>query len=149
MASYKPTDPLVFAPARGLDRGDVDLPHRHHGFHGPLRGSSIRVGHGFEQHTRRDLPGEAPAILAPAAGALLAAVADDRVPVPIGLGLASGCDLKRERLVVLEIRPAVEPEAGDSITVNSTINTSPFFPDGKSPGARCTAPTDESGKVLA
>ena len=31
------------------------------------------------------------------------------------------------------------------ITVNSTVNTSPFFPDGKSPGARCTAPTDESG----
>ena len=34
-------------------------------------------------------------------------------------------------------------------TVNSTVSTSPFFPDGKSPGARCTAPTDESGKVSA
>src|SRR5262249_4802581 len=35
------------------------------------------------------------------------------------------------------------------ITVNSTVNTSPFFPDGKSPGARCTAPTEESGNVFA
>src|ERR1700712_1777760 len=27
-----------FAPASGLDCGDVDLFHRHHGFHAPLRG---------------------------------------------------------------------------------------------------------------
>ena len=32
---------------------------------------------------------------------------------------------------------------------DSSVSASPFFPDGKSPGARCTAPTDESGKVLA
>ena len=35
------------------------------------------------------------------------------------------------------------------ITVNETVNTSPCFPDGKSPGARYTAPTEESGKVAA
>src|SRR3569832_1674688 len=35
------------------------------------------------------------------------------------------------------------------ITVNSTVNTSPLIQDRKSPGARCTAPTDESGKVRA
>ena len=38
-----------------------------------------------------DLPGEAPPVLAPAAGAFLAAVVDDRVPVAVGLGLISAC----------------------------------------------------------
>jgi hypothetical protein len=47
----------------------------------------------------------------PAARALLAAIADDRVPVAIRFGLVSGCDLKRERFVVLERRSTVEPEA--------------------------------------
>src|SRR5271166_880138 len=49
--------------ARGLDRGDVDLLHRHHCFHCALRGCAIRVVRRVEQHARRDLPGEAPAIL--------------------------------------------------------------------------------------
>jgi hypothetical protein len=35
------------------------------------------------------------------------------------------------------------------ITLNQTISTSPFLHDGLSAGARCTAPTDESGKVFA
>src|SRR3954453_7138113 len=86
--SYSP----AFAPARGLDRGDVDLPHRHHGFHGALRGGAIRVGRRLEQHARRDLPGEAPAVLAPAASALLATIADDRVPVTVALFLVLGQD---------------------------------------------------------
>src|SRR6185369_7535135 len=45
--------------------------------------------------------------------------------------------------------PPLSPRQGIPSTVNSTVNTSPFFPDGKSPGAACTAPTDELGKVLA
>jgi hypothetical protein len=38
---------------------------------------------------------------------------------------------------------------GMPITVNQTVNTSPLFPEGKSPGARWTVPTNESGKVAA
>src|SRR5207248_1692631 len=53
-------------------------------------------------------------VLAPAAGALFAAVAYDRVPVAIRLGLVGGRDLEREREVVLDLRPAVEAEAGDA-----------------------------------
>src|SRR3982750_4594432 len=45
--------------------------------------------------------------------------------------------------------PPLSPRQGIPITVNSTVNTSPFFPDGKPPGARCPAPTDESGNVRA
>src|SRR3954465_1487766 len=74
------------APARGLDGGDVDLLHRHHrlecspGFRATHR---QRLG----QHAWGDLPGDTPAVLAPAACAFLAAIADDRVPVTVGLVL--------------------------------------------------------------
>src|SRR4051812_47504963 len=88
----------AFAPACGLDRGDVDLPHRHHRLHGALRGVAIWVGRRLEQHARRDLPGEPPAILAPAASTLLAAVVDDRVPVTVGLFLVLGQDHETDRL---------------------------------------------------
>ena len=60
--------------------------------------------HRLGQHARRDLPGDAPLVLAPAARALLAAVADDGVPVAVGLLLVVGGDLEREGLVVLERR---------------------------------------------
>src|SRR6267142_1546739 len=110
--------------ARRLDCSDVDVFHLHHRIERALGGSGIGIGDRFRQGDRRNLPGQSPFVLAPAARALLAAVADDRVPVAIRFGLVSGC--------------------GTPITVNSTVNTSPFFPDGKSPGARSTAPTDES-----
>ncbi len=54
-----------------------------------------------------------------------------------------------DRLAEFDRRSAVEPNAGNPHRVNSTVKTSPVFPDGKSPGARYTAPREESGKVLA
>src|SRR5918995_1497495 len=72
------------APPRGLDGGDVDLLHRHHRLEGTLgltATSRKRVG----QRARGDLPGEAPAVLAPTALAFRAAIADDRVPVAVRL----------------------------------------------------------------
>src|SRR5689334_20052656 len=95
---------------RGLDRGDVDLLHRHHRIEGascfgaPRR---ERIG----ERAGCDLPGQAPAVLAPSALALLAAIADDRVPVAIGLFLCVRRDLEGKRLVVLEGGAAVETEA--------------------------------------
>ena len=74
------------------------------------RGRTIASSEG----ARRDLPRQAPLVLAPAAGAFLAAVADDRVPQAVGFGLVVGRDLERERLAVLERRPAVQPDAGDA-----------------------------------
>src|SRR5262249_35028611 len=53
-------------------------------------------------------------VLAPAACALLAAIADDGAPVAVGLVLIVGGDLKREGLVVLEHGTAVEPHARDT-----------------------------------
>src|ERR671913_788756 len=97
------------APPRGLDGGDVDLLHRHHCREGTLcltATSRKRVG----QHARDDLPGEAPPVLAPAALTLLAAIADDRVPVAVRLFLIVRCDLEGKSFAVLERRPAVEAE---------------------------------------
>src|SRR6266508_5969887 len=78
----RPQVPLVStsAPPRCLDGGDIDLLHRHHRLEGTLcltATSGKRLG----QRAGGDLPGEAPAVLAPTALALLAAIADDRVPV--------------------------------------------------------------------
>ena len=100
--------------ARRLDFSDVDLFHLHHRIERALGDSGIRIGDRFGQDDRRNLPGQAPFVLAPTAGTLFAAVADDCVPVAICFGLVSGCDLKRERFVVLECGSAIEPEPGES-----------------------------------
>src|SRR3546814_8554771 len=68
------------AGPRGFDRRDVDLLHRHHRVHRTLGGGAIGTGRCIEQRARGDLPRKAPAILAPAAHAFLATIADDRVP---------------------------------------------------------------------
>ena len=57
--------------ACGLDRGDVDLLHRHHGREGALC-LIASGGKGVRERTRGDLPGQAPAVLAPAALTFLA-----------------------------------------------------------------------------
>src|SRR4030088_357189 len=100
------------APCR-FNRGDVDFLHAHHGIECAL--CFIAAGrHRLCQHARRDLPGEAPSVLAPAARTLLASIADNGVPVAVGLLLIVGGDLKRESLVMLERRTAVEANTGDA-----------------------------------
>src|SRR3546814_7431078 len=76
-------------PPRGLDLGDVDFLHPHHGFERALGGGRIRVGIDIHELARGYLPGQAPFVLAPAALAFLAAIADDSVPVAVGFLLRS------------------------------------------------------------
>src|ERR1035438_5288324 len=64
--------------------------------------------------TRCDLPGEAPAVLAPTALAFRAAIADDRVPVTVRLFLILRRDLEGKGLGVPERRAAVETETGNA-----------------------------------
>src|SRR4051812_25151881 len=97
-------------PYRGLDLRHIDLPHRHHRGEGTF-GDVAALGHGVGQDARGDLPRQPPFVLAPAACAFRAAIADDRVPVAVGLGLVVGGDLEGERLIVLEHVTAVEAEA--------------------------------------
>jgi hypothetical protein len=100
--------------ARLLDGSDVDLLHGHHGVEGALGGGAVGVGPGLGQCHGRDLPRDAPLVAAPAAFHLLATVADDGVPVAVGLGLIGGGHLERERVAVLHARPAVQPHAGQA-----------------------------------
>src|ERR1700736_1717355 len=98
---------------RCLDGGDVDLLHRHHRPEGTLcltATSRKRIG----QRARGDLPGEAPAVLAPTALAFRAAIADDRVPVTVRLFLILCRDLEGKGLGVPERRAAVETETGNA-----------------------------------
>src|SRR5688500_2281858 len=93
----------------GFDRRDVDFPHRHHRVERPL-GLGATGRQGIGQHAGGDLPGEPPAVLAPAALALLAAVADNGVPVAIRLFLVVLGYLEGKGLAVLERRATVEAE---------------------------------------
>jgi hypothetical protein len=77
---------------------------------GALRHLAVRIGDQLHEPPRSDLPRQPEAVLAPAAGALAAAVADDRVPVAVGLLLVVGVDHERDRLVEVELRPAVEAD---------------------------------------
>lgn len=97
----------------GLDPGDINFAHFHHRLEGPLRFLAI-CGQSFGEHARRDLLGDALAVAAPTAGALLPAIVDDRIRVSVGLLLIVGSDLKRECLVVSEGRASVQSEARDT-----------------------------------
>jgi hypothetical protein len=88
---------------RRLDRGDVNLLHRHHRLECTL-GFGTSSGQRLGQGTRGDLPRETPAVLAPPALALLAAIADNRVPVAVRLFLCVRGNLEREGLGVRELR---------------------------------------------
>ena len=67
---------LPSPPSCSRYRGDVDFLHAHHGGERAFR--FVATGSDcLDQHARRDLPGDAPPVLAPAARALLPAIADD------------------------------------------------------------------------
>src|SRR6185295_16087463 len=68
----------------------------------------------LDERAGGDLPGKAPAVLAPPALALLAAVADDRVPVAVRFLLVVRRDLEGERLALLERGAAVEADTRNS-----------------------------------
>src|ERR1700681_8756 len=105
--------PRSSAAPRRLDYGDVDLRHAHHRVKRALcfiAAGRQRLG----QHTRRDLPRHAPLVFAPAARALLAAIADDSVPIAVGLGLIVSGDLEREGFAMFERGTAVEGDTRDA-----------------------------------
>src|SRR5690242_18565066 len=112
-----------------LDRSDIDLFHPHHCFKCAFCFLAARRN-GFGQDTRRDLPGHAPLVLAPAAGALLTSIGHDGIPIAIRLRLVIGCDLKRKGFSMFERGAAIEADAGNPSDPEFDESTSPFFPDG-------------------
>ena len=126
----KPGHDDFLSPApRCIDGRDIDFRHVHHRLECALRFLTA-CRHRLGQRARRDLPVDAPFVLAPSAGALPPAIADNRVPIAIGFFLVVGGDLKRERFALFERRPAIEPDTGNSCDRESTTSTSPFLPDG-------------------
>ena len=114
---------LWFAAPCGLDHGHIDFLHVHHGVEGAF-GFRAACRHGFGQDARGDLPVDAPPVLAPAAGAFLAAIADDGVPVAVGLFL------EEQSSLCGNAGPPVGPMQATPATVNSTVSTSPALPEG-------------------
>src|SRR5690606_8192660 len=70
--------------------------------------------HRLGQRARGNLPGDTPFVLAPAARTFLTAIADDGVPVAVGLLLIVSGDLEREGFVMFERGPAIDAETGDA-----------------------------------
>jgi hypothetical protein len=101
-------------PPRLLNPRNLNLRHPHHRVEHPPRRLAVRAGQRIDQRARRDLPVQAPLVLAPAAGAGLAAVVDEGVPQAVGFGLVVGGDLEGEGLGVRKDRPAVQADAGDA-----------------------------------
>src|SRR6185312_9543939 len=100
-----------FPRRRGLNGGDIDLAHRHHRLECPFRLRRIgNIGGQIEQTPGRNLPREAPSVLAPAAGAFLAAALDYRVPISVRLRLVFGHDDEADRLVGFEQRTSVQAQ---------------------------------------
>src|SRR5262245_20301422 len=87
------TERFRVSPSCRFNGGDVDLSHRHHRLEGTLCLSASRRKR-VSEHARCNLPGQSPAVLTPPALTFLAAIADDRVPVAVGLFLSVGRNLK-------------------------------------------------------
>jgi hypothetical protein len=98
------------AAARSFDGGNVNVLHAHHRIKRPLCFFATDRQR-FGQHPRCDLPGDAPLVLAPAALALLATIADNGVPVAVGMLLIVGGDLEREGFAMFQSGSAIEADA--------------------------------------
>src|SRR5437868_4473759 len=91
----------------GLETCDIELDHLQHRLHDALRLGRIGVAEQFRQYPRHDLPGDAEAILQPAAP--LDGAADRKpIPKPVDFCLVRAIHLERDRVRVLEAGAAVE-----------------------------------------
>src|SRR6201996_339668 len=91
--------------AQGLD---VDLGHAEHGLDGGVGTQWVGVTDQLDERVGNDLPGQAEAVLDPAARADLATPGGELLGVPVNLVLAGGGDLERGGLGERERRAAVE-----------------------------------------
>src|SRR5690606_7028940 len=105
----------------------IDFSHFHHRCKGAL-GLRAAGGHRASEGARRDLPRQTPAILAPAAGALLPTIADDRVPVAVRLLLRIGRDLERKGLALWKNRAAIQAETRNAKDGKLYCEHLPLFP---------------------
>src|ERR687892_870165 len=86
------------ASRRRFQAGDVELHHLEHRFGDALGLALVGIVHEFPQQPWRDLPGEAPAVLQPAALLCRAALLQ-RLPQAVDLSLGFAFDHDREAVV--------------------------------------------------
>jgi hypothetical protein len=96
---------------RGTHGGDVDLAHLHHRVPRALDPLGVGVGEELVHARRDDLPGDAEAVLQPAARAFLAAVGE-LLPVVVDLVLVLAVDQEGDRLAEGELVVATIREFG-------------------------------------
>jgi hypothetical protein len=115
VTSRQPRALGALAPvARRDDRRHVDFRHRQHGREHTLPCCGVWSRHRVRQDPRGDLPGNAPAVLAPAAAAFRAAISSQRIPISISFRLARRRHLEGKGFRVLEGWPSIEADAGDA-----------------------------------
>ena len=97
------------AVGRPFESRDVDTLHLHHRLEGALGAARIGIAEKGRKFARHDLPGQTIAILDPAA-LLSLWNRRERIGQALDLGLRLDRNLKRDGLVELEVRPAIEPD---------------------------------------
>src|SRR5437660_789400 len=107
-AGWVCADTLGAGPIGPLEGCDVELAHLQQRFHDFRGVPGFRVRHHGSERGRDDLPGDAEAILQPAAGSLFAAIGGEARPDFIELFLCLARCYKRERLRELKGRSAIE-----------------------------------------
>lgn len=100
-------------PTAHLDLSSVDPRHAHKDLERTLSSCSIRAGYGSRQDAGA-ICHETPRLFLPQPHALTGAIDDNRATPAVCLSLIIRRNLKRERLVALEHRAAVQADAGDA-----------------------------------
>lgn len=117
----------LLSRSRPRDLGYINFLHFHHRFERSFGFAFIAAHHSLGQDLRRDLPRDAPLVLAPSALTFLAAVPDYGIPIAVGLRLILGRYLKREGFTVRKGRPSIESNAGDAEDSKVYDQNLPFF----------------------
>ena len=104
-------------PVKGLLQcGEVDFFHEQHGCHHAIRFGRVAGGHHLAHGSRNDLPRRAVLVFQPAALLCLRVAASRQLaPVKVDFVLRVALDLKGNRFVELENRPAIE--CGEALAV--------------------------------
>ena len=91
----------------------------------------VRIAVGPQQRAGRDLPRKTPAILAPTASTFLPSIANDGVPITVGLFLVPGQDHEADGFIGLEIGSAVQADERSAEQGELDREFGPFRPSRK------------------
>ena len=108
------TDALEHQPRRAASIAAMSILHLHHRLEGAPGRRVIGIGDRGHERARCDLPGQAPPVLAPPAGALLSAIPHDHVPQAVGFSLVVGRNLERKGFAMPELGATIQSQTGNA-----------------------------------